>query len=97
MRRFGLVLGGALLLYVIGWLTFGGPRSDSVARGYFAAVHSGQSLADVSTQVGLFIPPLWSVTISGQVHEPGKTFSYLSTMILLVEPLTGFVILNGSG
>jgi hypothetical protein len=90
-------VGGLVVLYMIGWLLFGASRSESVARDYFAGIHAGQALSGEEASVGLAIPPFWSVTIQGEVHEAGAAFGYVSTMILWVEPLTGWVLFMGAG
>lgn len=44
------------------------------------------------------VPPFWGVEIHGEVIEAGKSGpGYISAMILWVEPLTGWVIVMGSG
>ncbi len=82
------------------WLAAGIWRAETVARGYFATAHGeGATVANVQVEgSGPAIPPIWSVTISGDVMEAGKTTpSYRSAMILWVEPIAGWVMVNGAG
>ena len=88
----------AVLLAI--WLAAGLFRAETVARGYFATAHGeGVTVADVHIEgSGPAVPPFWSVTINGDVIEAGNTTpSYRSAMVLWVEPITGWVIVNGAG
>jgi hypothetical protein len=82
------------------WLAAGALRAETVARDYFVTAHgSGATVAGVQVEgSGPAVPPFWSVTLSGDVIETGKTTpSYRSAMILWVEPITGWVIVTGAG
>jgi hypothetical protein len=89
-----------LVVMLAVWLVAGIVRAETVARDYFGTAHGlGATVADVHVEgSGPAIPPFWSVTISGDVIEAGKTTpSYRSALILWVEPITGWVIVNGAG
>lgn len=80
------------------WLVLGLLRAESGARDYFARIHDGQTVRNVETHLGPAIPPFWSVSIDGDVIQSGQTSpAYRSHMILWVEPITGWLILMGSG
>ena len=100
-RRRGRLTRGLKVLGVVLaiWLVMGFVRAEAVARDYFTRVHEGQTLTRVETQLLPAIPPFWTVSISGNVVEPGglKGAGYVSAMILWVEPITGWVVLMGAG
>jgi hypothetical protein len=80
------------------WLLMGLLRADLVARGYFTRIHDGQTVTNVETQLSPVIPPFWSVSIDGDVVQPGQTGPvYRSHMNIWVEPITGWVILMNAG
>lgn len=87
-----------MLIYLAGWLLFGGARSESVARDFFARQWTEVVSADV-TSVGPSIPPLWMVFIDGEVivHGQGGAGRISGATVLLIEPLTGFVLVFGRG
>jgi hypothetical protein len=95
--RVGLAIVGLLLA---AWVALGVLRAESVARAYFAAAHGGgATLANVTIEgSGPAIPPFWSVRISGDVVETGQTTPvYRSHLILWVEPLSGWALVNAGG
>jgi hypothetical protein len=70
------------------------------ARDYFAQVHGGGATAvDVDVRAAIpLIPPFWGVSIEGHVTEPQLDgVAHTSGMLLIIEPLTGWIILGGSG
>lgn len=82
------------------WLGLGTLRAAAIARDYFAGAHGpGATTANVRIEgAGPAIPPFWSVTISGDVIEAGRTTpAYQSHMILWVESITGLAFVIGSG
>jgi hypothetical protein len=81
------------------WFAAGLLRADGAARGFFADAHgAGVTVARVTVDGLIPVPPFWAVTISGDVIEAGQTSpSYRSYMILLVEPLSGWGAVLGSG
>jgi hypothetical protein len=80
-------------------LLAGNLRADSIARDYFIAHHGSSTVANVTIDAeSQWIPPFWSVRISGDVIEPGgSSVTYRSQMQLLVEPISGLVVFNGAG
>lgn len=91
----------AVILGVLAvWLGLGSLRATTIARDDFARAHGAEATV-VNVQVegaGPAIPPFWSVAISGDVIEAGRTApAYRSSMILWVEPITGSVLVIGSG
>jgi hypothetical protein len=55
-------------------------------------------VTNVETQLSPVVPPFWSVSISGDVIQPGQTRPvYRSYMNVWVEPITGWVILMNAG
>jgi hypothetical protein len=80
------------------WLLMGLLRADLVARDYFAQIHEGQTVTNVETHLSPTIPPFWSVSIDGDVIQPGQTSPiYRSHMNVWVEPISGWVIMAGAG
>lgn len=82
------------------WLVAGSLRAGDLARAYFATAHGpGATVTNVQIDAASpAVPPFWSVTVSGDVTEEGRTTpSYESHMILWVEPITGIVLGAGSG
>jgi len=101
-RPFPARLAGVVVLVVVlaSWLGLGSLRATAIARDYFAQAHGpGALVANVQVEgAGPAIPPFWSVTISGDVIEAGRTTpAYRSQMILWVESITGWVFVSGSG
>jgi hypothetical protein len=98
-RRFGRYL-GAVVLLLAAWLLIGLLRAETIARDYFAAIHGGGSTIS-NVQISAespAIPPFWIVSINGEVKEPQMTsLGYTSAMILVVEPVTGWVFVFGAG
>lgn len=95
--RVALAIVGLLL---VAWVALGVFRSESVARSYFATAHGGgATVANVTIDsTGPAIPPFWSVSISGDVVQAGQTTPvYRSHLILWVEPLSGWVLVNAGG
>jgi hypothetical protein len=95
-----LVLAIVLVGLLASWLGIGSLRTTTVARDWFALAHGpGSTVANVQVEgAGPAIPPFWSITISGDVIEAGRsTAAYRSHMMLWVEPVTGWVFANGSG
>jgi hypothetical protein len=89
-----------LAVLLAGWLVMGVLRSEAVARDYFAHAHgAGATVVNVGVQFAApAIPPFWVVSISGEVIEAGGTSPvYRSAMLLVVEPVTGWVIVFGAG
>jgi hypothetical protein len=89
-----------LMVVLAVWLGLGSLRATTIARDAFAVAHGpGATVANVQIEgSGPAIPPFWSVTISGDVIEAGRTDpAYRSHMILWVEPITGSVFVGGSG
>jgi hypothetical protein len=82
-----------------GWLVAGNLRAGGLARDYFLAQHGTSTVVNVTIDAeSPWIPPFWSVRISGDVVEPGQSsVTYRSHMWLLVEPVSGFVVVNGAG
>jgi len=80
-------------------LLAGNLRADSLARDYFLAHHGSSTVVSVTIDAeSPWIPPFWSVQISGNVIEPGRSsVTYRSHMWLLVEPISGLVVFNGAG
>jgi hypothetical protein len=82
------------------WLIIGVLRSEAVARDYFAHAHgAGTTVVNVGVEFeGPAIPPFWVVKISGDAIEAGRTKPvYRSAMFLVVELITGSVIVIGAG
>lgn len=89
-----------VLVALVVWLAAGHLRATAIAGDYFVRAHgAGASVTNVQVEgAGPAIPPFWSVTISGDVIEAGRTTpAYTSHMILWVEPVTGWVFVNGAG
>ena len=90
-----------VLLVLIGiWLGAGVLRAETVARSYWADAQStGAALANVRvTFESPFIPPFWWVSIDGKVSEPQMGGQgYDSAMLLVIEPVTGLVMVFGQG
>lgn len=89
-----------LLVVVAAWLVIGFLRAETVARDYFAHAHgAGSTVVDVQVlTVVPAIPPFWRVTITGGVIEnEGTSPAYQSVMWLWVEPVTGWVLVAGTG
>ena len=80
-------------------LLAGNLRADSLTRDYFLAHHGSSTVVNVTIDAeSPWIPPFWSVQISGDVIEPGgSSVTYRSHMWLLVEPISGLVVSNGGG
>jgi hypothetical protein len=87
------------LVLVALWIVLGFTRAPSIARDFYAGVQGGDAqIVNVEANLQPAVPPLWGVEIHGEVIEAGKSGpSYISAMILWVEPLTGWVIVMGSG
>lgn len=99
LRR-GRIVAVVVLGLVAVWVAAVLVRSGGVARDYFASAHgTGSAATNVTIDgSGPAVPPFWSVTISGDVTEPGGTApAYRSSMILWVEPVSGLVIVQASG
>ena len=98
-RRFGRYV-GAVALLLTAWLLIGLLRAETIARDYFAGIHGGGATIS-NVQVSFespAIPPFWIVSIDGEVKEPQMMgLGYISAMILVVEPLTGWVFVFGAG
>ena len=86
---------------VIGvWLVAGFVRAPAVARDWLVGQdRDGQRSVNVATEfVAPVVPPFWLVNIHGDVIEAGGTSPvYTSYQLLLVEPITGFVLVFGRG
>jgi hypothetical protein len=96
-RRRGCLIPLAIL---VAWLVLGAVRAPIVARDYYANAHgAGATVSNVEIQGAIpLIPPLWGVSVRGEVRElqmdgPG----YVSAMLLCVEPITGWVFVCGAG
>jgi hypothetical protein len=104
-RRKGRLARGLLAAAVViavlfaGWLVAGNLRTNGLAREYFLAHHGDSTVSNVTIDAeSPWMPPFWSVRISGDVTEPGSApVAYRSYMWLLIEPITGSVVLNGAG
>lgn len=87
-----------LAVVLIVWLLAGLLRGDLAARDWFARIHDGQTVTNVETQLGPALPPFWSVSIGGDVTQPGQTSpAYRSQMTIWVEPISGWVIQLNAG
>ena len=98
MRRRWWIRGiGAAVLAI--WLIGGLLRAESAGRAWFSQVHANETVTNVVAEgVTPALPPFWQVNISGDVTEAGRTEpSYLSVMVLWVEPITGFAIVMAAG
>jgi hypothetical protein len=85
---------------LVGWLVVGAIRAPAIARAYFNGRQgSGDRITNVVVQAAIpLIPPFWGVSIQADVAEPQMTGpGYFSAMLLCIEPITGIVILCGSG
>ena len=101
-RRRGTLKRGIVVIAAVlaAWLVLGLLRSEAVARDYFAQAHgAGSTVVNVGVEFEApAIPPFWVVSIRGDVIEAGGTSPvYLSAMLLVVEPITGWVIVFGAG
>lgn len=96
-----LLIAGALVVALLfgGWIVAGNMRVGGLARDYFLAHHGNSSVVNVTIDAqSPWVPPFWSVRVSGDVVEPGaSSAAYRSYMWLLVEPATGSVVPNGAG
>jgi hypothetical protein len=82
---------------VVSWIGLGFVRAPGVARSYFARAHgSAAQLMGVEARLQPAIPPFWGVEIHGDVMEAGGA-RYPSAMMLWVEPVSGWVVVMGSG
>jgi hypothetical protein len=88
-----------LLVVVAIWLVVGFIRAPMAARAWFVNAHGVDTIVNVSIDaLGPAIPPFWFVNVGGDIIEPGATSpSYRSHMILIVEPIAGFVLVFGQG
>jgi hypothetical protein len=71
-----------------------------VARAYFEGAHGdGATVTNVEVTGAIpLVPPFWGVSIDGDVREPGPNGQgYRSAMLLCLEPITGWVLVCGSG
>jgi hypothetical protein len=100
-RRGRYFVAGALIVALLfgGWLVTGNMRADGLARAYFLDRRVGTTVANVTIDAeSPWVPPFWSVRISGDVIESGgSNVAYRSYMWLLIEPFTGSVVFNGAG
>jgi len=89
----------AILAIVALWIVLGFVRAPAVARDYWTSRQgAGAQFLNVEVNLQPAIPPFWGVEIHGHVVEAGQQPpGYISAMILWVEPLTGWVIVMGSG
>ena len=86
------------VILLVGWMIIGGLRAEAAARNHFSQSAPGDTHANVTVQVGPAVPPFWTVTISGDVIEPGSPSpKYRSYMRFWIEPLSGWVISFGNG
>lgn len=91
---------GVIAVVLAAWLIIGFLRSGAVARDYFAKAHgAGATVVNVGVEFEApATPPFWVVSIRGEVIEAGGTSPvYRSAMLLVVEPVTGWVIVFGAG
>jgi hypothetical protein len=99
-RRRKLRAASAIALLIAAWLLVGVLRAGTIARDYFDRAHSPATTISnihVSSE-GPPIPPFWVVSIDGEVREPQMMgLGYVSAMILVVEPFTGWVFVFGTG
>jgi hypothetical protein len=98
-RRWLGTVAAVVGLLLVAWIVAGLLRADTVARDYFAHAHGDATVANVESD-GMTpgVPPFWQVQIRGDVIESGRAGpAYQSSMRLWVEPITGFVIVMGSG
>ena len=86
-------------LLLAGWLAAGNSRASGLARDYFLAHHGSSTIQNITIYAeSPWMPPFWSVRISGDVLEQGgSTTAYRSQMWLLIEPATGSVVEDGAG
>jgi hypothetical protein len=55
-------------------------------------------VTNVETRLGPALPPFWSVSIDGDVTQPGQTSpAYRSHLTIWVEPISGWVIQMDAG
>lgn len=99
-RRRKLRAASAIALLIAAWLLVGVLRAGTIARDYFDRAHSPAATISnihVSSERPA-IPPFWVVSIDGEVREPQMMgLGYVSAMILVVEPFTGWVFVFGTG
>lgn len=85
---------------VVLWLGLGAIRAPAVARDYFTRV-AGEGATVTSLNYGAvvpFPPPFWYVAIDGLVQQAGTTGpGYHGAELLLVEPISGWVLVLGAG
>jgi hypothetical protein len=93
-RRLRLVF-----VFVLLWVAIGLIRAPAIARDYFTrAAGAGANVVKINNGLGPPIPPFWFVSIDGEVTEAGGTGpGYHGAMLLLVEPISGWVIVMGAG
>ena len=95
-----LVAGLVVISLLCGsWLVAGNARVGGFARDYFLAHQGTSTVVNLTIDAeSPWVPPFWSVRISGDVVEQdGSSAVYRSYMWLLVEPATGLVVSNGAG
>jgi hypothetical protein len=98
-RRWPIWLVRALAVIAI-WLVFGFVRAPAVARDWLARQYrAGQRAVNIATEfVAPLVPPFWLVNVHADVIEAGGTAPvYTSYQLLLVEPITGTVLMFGQG
>jgi hypothetical protein len=99
-RRWPVWLARAVIVVGL-WLAFGFVRAPAVARDWLARqyiVH-GQAVVNVAAKTAVpLVPPFWLVDVRGDVIEAGGTAPvYTSAQLLMVEPITGTVLVFGQG
>ena len=100
-RAVRILIGAAVVLAVLfaSWLFAGNLRAESLARDYFEHSHGTGTVTNVTIDaVSPGVPPFWEVRISGDVIEAGATTPvYRLYMRLWVEPISGYIFVNGAG
>lgn len=90
----------AIVLAIVGavWVMGGAFRAAPAAQDWFLQHGAEVSLVNVRVDgVSLAIPPFWKVTVHGDVVEPGDaTPAYRSHMVILIEPFTGWTIIQAA-
>jgi hypothetical protein len=99
-RRWPVWLARAVVVLAV-WLALGFLRAPAVARDWLArqALLHGQAVVNVATEFAApLVPPLWLVNVHGDVIEAGGTAPvYTSYQLLVVEPISGAVLVFGQG
>jgi hypothetical protein len=101
-RRAARILVAAVVVLAVlfgSWLIAGNLRVASLARDYFEHSHGTGTVTNVTIDaMSPGVPPFWEVRISGDVIEAGATTPvYRLYMRLWVEPISGYIFVNGAG